>query len=348
MTPKLNFASDNSAGVHPAVLAKLQQVNAGYAMAYGLDPWTREALDLLSRQFHEAAEAYLLWSGTAANVLGLKAVLRPHEAVLCAPTAHLYEDETGAPEQLVGCKLLPVAHTHGKITPEALEPHVARKGDIHRVAPRVVSVTQVTEYGTVYTPEELRAIGSFCRKHNLLFHLDGARLANAAASLGVTFRELTQECGVDFLSFGGAKNGLMGAEALVFLREDLAPHFLYLQKQGMQLTSKMRYLAAQFIAYFEDDLWQKNAAHANAMARRLADGLKGLQPVQLARPQQANAVFVTLPAALRNHLQQYADFHLWDEHTTECRWMCSWQTTPREVDRFLEHIHEAVAAQMQN
>jgi threonine aldolase len=311
-------------------------------MGYGLDRLTMEVLSTFRELLHEDAEVFLLWSGTAANVLGLKAVLLPHQAVVCTEHAHLYADETGAPEQYVGCKLFGAHAPDAKLTPELIEPYLVYKGDPHRPTVRVVSVTQTTEYGTLYTLEQLRAIKDLCQRHGLLLQMDGARLANAAVALGCSFKEMTVDVGVDILSFGGSKNGLMGAEALCFLTPGLANHFLPLQKQGMQLSSKMRFLAAQFKAYFADELWRHNALHANTMAQRLYQGVKDLPGLQLTQPVQANALFARIPTPSINRIKEHISFHIWDPYpnplypgTQEVRWMTAWDTPPEHVDQFI-------------
>jgi threonine aldolase len=339
---ELNFASDNSSGVHPSVLDALHNANSGYTLGYGLDLWTLQAHQVLRKQFGADAEIYLVWSGTAANVLGIKGVLMPHQSILCAETAHLYHDETGAPEAHLHAKLVPIQTHDGKLTVEMLEPHLVFRGDIHRTDPRVVSIAQSTEYGTLYTPAEIRTLADWCHAHRMLLHLDGARIANAAAALDVPLRAITTDAGVDLLSFGGTKNGLMGAEAVLYLRPGLADHFAYLHKQGMQLSSKMRYLSAQILAYFADDLWLHNARHANAMTARLAQAVGDVPGVSLTQAVAANAIFATLPPDAITALNRHAIFHTWDPLRHEVRWMTSWQTTPAEVDAFAAKIREIV------
>jgi threonine aldolase len=268
-------------------------------------------------------------------VLALQAMNRPFEAVLCSQAAHIQEDECGAPEKFTGCKLIGVPHQDGKLTVEALRAHLRGVGSQHNVQPRTISISQSTEFGTVYLPAEVRAISAFAREHGLLLHMDGARLANAAASLGVGLREASRDCGVDVLSFGGTKNGLMCGEAVVFFRPELARGFSFVRKQGMQLASKMRFIAAQFSALLDGDLWLRNASHSNRMAKRLAEGAARIQGVRIHRPVEANGVFAILPSSVTKPLQQEFAFHVWDERVGEVRWMTAFDTNEEDVDQFV-------------
>jgi threonine aldolase len=282
-----------------------------------------------------------VFNGTGANVIAIRAVCRPYQAVICAETAHLYVDECGAAEAIAGVKLLTVATPDGKLTPELVDTRLTGRGDEHRVQPRLVTVTQSTELGTLYSLDELRALAAHAHEHDLLLHVDGARIANAAVSLGVPLRETTTDAGADILAFGATKNGALGAEAVVFLSEGLAGEALYLRKQSLQLASKMRFISAQLEAILTDDLWRENAAHANAMAARLAEALGDVPDIAITQPVQANAVFATLPAAATSALQETYGFYVWDELTGEVRWMCSWDTSPEDVDAFAADIAEA-------
>ncbi len=337
------FASDNAATVHPAVLAAIARVNVGHAFGYGHDEYTRGVEELIAGQFADAARAFLVFNGTAANVLSLRASCRPWHAVICAETAHLNVDECGAPERIGAVKLLTVPGEHGKLTPALVEPRLGRIGDEHGVQPRVISISQCTELGTVYTPRETRALAELAHSHDLVLHVDGARLANAAAALGLPLRALTGDAGVDIVSFGGTKNGLLGGEAVVVLRSELADGFEYLRKQSLQLASKMRFLAAQFEALLSDELWLRCATQANAMAARLGESVSKGKNVSITRPVQTNAVFATLPARARAALQEEFDFYVWDEPAGEVRWMCSWDTTEDDVDTFADAVRAAVA-----
>jgi threonine aldolase len=340
MTPRKSFGSDNHTGVHPAVLRAIVDANTGDAAAYGADAWTERAAAGL-REIFDADDVFLVLNGSGANVLGLSLLLHRHEAVICAESAHINTDECGAPERLTGAKLLLVPTADGKITPEQIAEKLTGRGDDHRSQPGVVAITQSTELGTCYTLAELRKIADFCRASDLRLYVDGARLANAAASLDCSLAELAE--GADALSFGATKNGAMGAEALVVMRPGLSADVPYLRKQQTQLTSKMRFVAAQFGALLADDLWRANAAHANAMARRLADGAAAVDGVELAYPVQANAVFARLHPRHVTALQREWTFHVWDEQASVVRWMTAFDTTEADVDTFLAAIRETAA-----
>jgi len=337
MTSPKSFGSDNHAGVHPAVLQAIVDANSGDAVSYGADAWTERVADELREAFG-ADDAFLVLNGSGANVLGLGLLLRRHEAVICAESAHINTDECGAPERLLGTKLLPVPSPDGKITPEHIAAQLSGRGDDHRSQPGVVAVTQSTELGTCYTLAELRKITDFCHASDLRVYLDGARLANAASSLDCSLAELA-EC-ADALSFGGTKNGAMGAEALIVMQAGLAEEVPYLRKQQTQLTSKMRFVAAQFGALLQDGLWRSNAAHANAMARRLAEGAGAVDGVELVYPVQANAVFARLQARHIAALQEDWFFHVWDETESVVRWMTAFDTTEADVDAFVTSIRK--------
>jgi threonine aldolase len=336
------FASDNAAGVHPAVLEAIAAANSGHAFGYGHDPFTERVEALLRAQFGPQARAFLVWGGTAANVLSLRACCRPWEAAICAQSAHLNVDEAGAPEAIAGVKLLTASSDDGKLTTEQIDGLITRTGDEHAVQPRVVSISQSTELGSVYRPEEVAAIAELAHGRGLLLHMDGARLCNAAAALGLSLSQASTALGVDILSFGGTKNGLMGAEAVVFSGAELADGFEYLRKQSLQLASKMRFLAAQFEALLSDELWRSLASNANHMAARLATALDGLRGVRITRPVQANAIFVVLPFEVIARLQEQFDFYVWDEKAGEVRFMCAWDTAEEDVERLAEAVREAV------
>ncbi len=332
------FASDNAAGAHPEVLAALARVNDGHAPAYGADEHTARAEALIRKELGETARPFLVFGGTGANVTALAAVLQPHESVICAETAHINVDECGAPERHAGCKLVPIATPDGKLTPDLVQPAIKGIGTEHHVQPRVISISQSTEYGTVYNPSDLSALSDFAHDNRLLLHVDGARLANATAAVGLPLKAMTADAGVDLLSFGATKNGAIGAEAVVFFREEPARKFKFIRKQGMQLASKMRFVAAQFEALLTDELWLRSAAHANAMARRLANGVRGTEGVTITQPVEANAVFAILPPDDIARLQEKFFFHVWDEQKHEVRWMTAWDTTEEDVDAFVTEI----------
>jgi threonine aldolase len=344
IAPARGFASDNAATVHPLVLDAIARVNHGHAFGYGHDEYTAQIERLIAEQFGGRARAFLVFNGTAANVLSARAVCKPWEAVICTDTAHLNVDEGGAPEAIAGVKLLAVPGQDGKLTAESAERRIERLGDEHAVQPRMISISQCTELGTIYSADEVAQIGELAHAHGLVLHIDGARLSNAAAALDLSLRALTSELGVDVVSFGGTKNGLLGAEAVVFLREELADGFQYIRKQSLQLASKMRFLAAQFEALLTDELWRRCAGHANVMAARLAAALEEVPQVSITRPVQANAVFARLPADVRAALAERFAFYVWDEAADEVRWMCSWDTTEEDVDAFADAVKEAFAA----
>ncbi|MCW3041023.1 MAG: low specificity L-threonine aldolase [Solirubrobacterales bacterium] len=340
------FASDNYAGIHPEVLAAIAEANVDHAVAYGEDPWTARAEGLLRDHFGPSARSWLVFNGTGANVLAFRALCRPWQGVICAETAHVNVDEGGAPEAIGGTKLLTLPTPDGKLTPELVGRHLLGGGDEHAVQPRVVSVTQSTELGTRYEPDELRALADHAHANGLLLHVDGSRLANAAAGLGVSLAATTTDVGVDAVSFGGTKNGLLGGEALVLLTDDIGEGLTYLRKQTLQLASKGRFLAAQFIALLEGDLWRTSAAHANAMASRLAAEVRDVPGVTITQRVQANAVFAMLPEGVADRLREVVRFYTWDESTGEVRWMCSWDTTEAEVDAFAAAVADACAARV--
>jgi threonine aldolase len=345
MTVARGFASDNQAGIHPVVLEAIGAANEGHAGGYGHDAWTQRVQARFREHFGEEAQAFPVFNGTAANVLALRAACRPWESAICAETAHLNVDECGAPEAIGGVKLICVAGIDGKLTPELVTgPALARRGDEHQVQARVISISQSTELGTVYSVEEIAALADAAHAAGLVLHLDGARLSNAAAALDVPLRALSTDVGADIVSFGGTKNGLLGAEAVVFLNPELAEGFVYLRKQSLQLASKMRFLAAQLDALLSDGLYLRLAAHANAMAARLASGVRELPEVTITRPVQANAVFAALPPGAAARLQEEFAFYVWDERSGEVRWMCAWDTTAEDVDAFVAALARVTAA----
>lgn len=335
------FASDNYAGVHPEVLAAIAAADSlGHVIAYGADPVTARAVERVREHLGADAQPFFVWGGTAANILCLES-LAPlsHQAVICAESAHIYVDEGGAPERMLHRKLLPVATPNGKLTPELVATRAIRFGDEHAVQPKVVSITQSTELGTRYEPDEIRALAEFAHERDMFLHLDGARIMNAAAAQGIGLREATRDLGVDALSLGGTKNGALGCEAVVLWEDRFAEGFAWRRKSAMQLASKHRYVAAQMDALLTDDLWERSASHANAMARRLAEAVRDLPGIKVTQDVQSNAVFVMLPADVREAL--YADgfvFYVWDEATGEVRWMCSWDTTEADIDAFVSAV----------
>jgi threonine aldolase len=335
------FASDNYAGAHPEVLAAIAEANADHAVSYGADPWTAGATELLRAQFGEHAQPWLVFNGTAANVLSLGALTRSWECVVTPDSSHLHVDEAAAPERMADVKLLTLPTPDGKLSPAQIEPLLARQGDEHAPQVRVISVANTTELGTVYAVDELRALADVAHANGLLLHIDGSRLANAAVALGASLGDITTAIGADAVSFGLTKNGALGVEAVVFLRDPAPEGFAWMRKQHAQLSSKMRFLSAQVVAMLEGDLWSRSATHANAMALLLAQRVVGVPGVQLTRPPQANAVFATLPRALADAVRPDFPFYTWDEATGEVRWMCSWDTTEDDVAQFAAALQRA-------
>jgi threonine aldolase len=340
--PTRSFASDNNAGVHPEVLEAIARVNQGHVVAYGDDPFTRSAVAKFEEHFGSGIDIFFTFNGTGANVLSLQSLNRPYHAVLCSEYAHIYTDECGAPEKHTGCKLIPLLHQDGKITLDSVRHAYHGIGDQHHVQVQVISITQSTEMGTVYQPEEIQALAQFAHEHEMLLHVDGARIANAAASLGQTLRQATRDLGVDVLSFGGTKNGIMGGEAVVFFNRKLSTDFLFLRKQGMQLASKMRFIAAQFEALLTNGLWRRSAEHANRMARLLEAELRRIPQVKVVWKVEANGVFAQIPRhAIQKIMEQYF-FYMWIEEECIVRWMCSFDTTEEDIRDFAKVVAEAV------
>jgi threonine aldolase len=344
-----NFASDNNAGVHPEILEALTRANQGHVIAYGNDPYTRSAVAKFEEHFGPGIDVFFTFNGTGANVLGLQALTRPYHAVLCSEYAHIYSDECGAPEKHTGCKLIPLPHENGKITLDSVHHAYHGIGDQHHVQPRVISITQCTEMGTVYQPKEIQALAGFAHDHEMFLHVDGARIANAAASLGQTLCQATRDLGVDVLSFGGTKNGIMGGEAVVFFNQDpgiagLSKDFLYLRKQGMQLASKMRFIAAQFEALLTDDLWRRSAEHANRMARLLEKEISRIPGVKIVWNVEANGVFAQIPRHAIEKIKERYFFYMWIEEECIVRWMCSFDTSEEDVIDFAAAVRDAVKA----
>ena len=337
------FASDNYAGVHPEVLAAIVAANGGHQVAYGEDEYTARLTEVLAGTFERAVDVYPVFNGTGANVLALQAVTPRWASVLTTSSAHIHADEAAAPERVGGLKVNVIDTPDGKLTPQLIEAHPSRVGDEHFAQIGVVSITNSTEVGTVYTAAEIRAIADLVHERGWVLHLDGSRLANAAAALGVGLHELTTDAGVDILSLGGTKSGAMIAEAVVVLAPERVAGATYLRKQSMQLASKMRFVSAQLLALFDGDLWRRNAGHANAMARRLADAVADIDGVRLVTDVEANAVFPILPREVSERLMERFRFYFWDETTGQVRWMCAWDTTESDVDAFAAAVREELA-----
>lgn len=342
MKPSRSFASDNNAGVHPDVLKAISAANQGHVVGYGDDPYTGSAVRQFKHLFGDDIEVFFVFNGTAANCLGLKALTNSYHAVICAAAAHIHVDECGAPEKFTGCKLIPIPTQDGKLTVEGVRAAYHGIGVEHHVQPRVVAITQSTEVGTVYKEDEVRRLANFAHERGMFLHVDGARIANAAASLGLGLRQTTRDLGVDVLSFGATKNGGMGAEAVVFFDPKLASDFKFYRKQGMQLASKMRFLSVQFEALFKHGLWLRNAQHANRMAQLLKRELSKIPQLKVAYKVEANGVFVKLPGRAIAKLQKRYFFYMWDEAQSIVRWMCSWDTTESDVKQFVEFLRRSL------
>ncbi|ANQ50140.1 aminotransferase class V-fold PLP-dependent enzyme [Flammeovirga sp. MY04] len=337
---KKTLASDNYAGTSPEIIEAIAKVSNGHQGAYGADDATKEAIKMFKRLLKEDIDVFFTMNGTGANVTALSSVCPSYGAVITSSVAHINVDECGAPEKFGGFKILTIEKEDGKISPEDISPFLVNLGEQHWSQPKVVSITQATEYGTVYTCEEIKAIADFAHQNNLLLHVDGARISNAAVSIGATFKEMLVDTGVDFISFGGTKNGLMFGEAVIFLNTSLSENYKYLRKQGMQLLSKMRFISAQFVALFDGDLWKKNAEHANKMAQLLAEGLQKAEGAKVTQKVQANGVFAILDPKVIPILQEQSPFYVWNEQTHEVRLMCSFDTTEEEINQFITTLEK--------
>lgn len=333
---KRGFASDNFSGVLPEVMQAIQDVNEGHVMAYGADPYTEKAIEKFKSVFGDHIDVYFAFNGTGANVIGLSTLTQSYHSILCPATAHIQVDECGAPDKFTGCKVIPIDTPNGKLSPELIKPHLHGFGFEHHSQPKMISITQCTELGTVYTPEEVKAICDLAHEHDMYVHMDGARLANAVAALGVDVKEFTTKAGVDVLSFGGTKNGMMLGEAVIFFRPELSKEAKYVRKQSMQLCSKMRYVAAQFHAVLSDDLWIKTATHANKMAKLLEQEVRKIPQIKITQEVQANGIWAILPKEKIEKLQEEYFFWIWDENTGEVRWLCSFDTTEEDILGFVD------------
>ncbi|MDL2282587.1 low specificity L-threonine aldolase [Parabacteroides sp. OttesenSCG-928-G06] len=335
-----SFASDNNSGVHPEVMKAILEANADHAVGYGDDPWTIAASMKIKETFGANAEPFFVFNGTGANSVALQAVTRPFHSILCAETAHIFVDECGAPAKMTGCAVVSIPTTDGKLTPELIKPHLHNFGVCHHSQPKVVYISQVSELGTVYTVEEVRALADFLHIYNMYLHVDGARLANACAYLNCTMKQLTADAGVDILSLGGTKNGMMMGEAVIAFRPELAENLQYYRKQSAQLASKMRYLSAQFIPYLTDNLWLENAMKANISAKKLEESLRRWPQIRFTQKVESNQLFFTLPADALNRLQEEYFFYMWNEANNEARLVTSWDTTGEDIARFESSLQE--------
>jgi threonine aldolase len=332
---KRGFASDNNAGVHPDVIKEIVAANTGHAVGYGSDVYTEHARNLFRKEFGKSSEVFFVFNGTSANVLGLSGITRSWNSIITTFSAHIEQDECGAPEKFMGCKVLTVDSNDGKIDVKMLVKHMHGFDFEHHSQPKVISITQATEMGTVYNVSEIKEISKFAHKNNMLLHMDGARISNAAVALDLPFKAFTTDAGVDVLSFGGTKNCMMYGEAVVFLKPGLSDNFKYIRKQGMQLASKMRFISSQYIAFFNNDLWKKCASHSNLMAQLLYKKVKYIKGIKVTQKVQSNGVFVILPHDVAENLSKEYFFYPWDEKNSEYRWMTSWDTTEEDIENFV-------------
>lgn len=339
---KRGFASDNNSGIHPEILQAISNANQGHAVGYGGDELTQKAVEKFRQEFGEKTDVYFVFNGTGANVLSLSTLTRSFHSVICADTAHIQTDECGAPEKFTGSKLLPVKTTNGKITPDEISKYLHGFDFEHHSQPGIISISQVTEMGTVYSVDEIKAITTLAHEYGLFVHMDGARIANAAVSLNLPFRAFTVDAGIDVLSFGGTKNGMMMGEAVLFFHPELSKQTKYIRKQSMQLFSKMRFVSAQFLAYFENDLWKRNATHANRMAKLLEEQVRRIPAIQLTQDVDANGIFAIVPNQIIPILQEKYFFYVWDEHHSEVRWMTSFDTQEEDITNFVALIKTLV------
>lgn len=336
------LASDNYSGVHPEVMAALIQANQEHQGAYGNDEYTSRTTQLFKEYFGETAEVFFVYNGTGANVLGLSALTQSFHSILCSELAHINVDESTAPERFTSCKLIGISTSNGKIYPDQIEEKIQRVGDQHHPQAKVISISQSTEYGTVYSVAEIQALSAVAKKHNLYLHMDGSRISNAAVSLNKDFRSFTCDAGVDILSFGGTKNGMMFGEAIVIFNPELAKDFSYRRKQGMQLHSKMRFISAQFEALLTNDLWKRNATHANSMAKKLEKGLRTIPQISITQSVDGNGVFAKFPKEITQKLQNEIFFYVWNDRTNEVRLMCAFDTKEEEINRLVSKIKDLV------
>ncbi|MCL3781404.1 low specificity L-threonine aldolase [Prolixibacteraceae bacterium JC049] len=335
---KRGFASDNNAGVHPEILQAIAEANQGHAVGYGDDKWCDEAKAAFRKEFGDDTDVYFVFNGTGANVLSIQTMLRSYEAVLCATTAHIYVDECGAPDKMTGSKLIAIPTEDGKLTPELVKPYLHGFDFEHHSQPKMISITQVTELGTIYSVEEIKALADLAHEYDMYLHVDGARIANAAAALNLPFRAFTRDAGVDVVSFGGTKNGMLSGEAVLFFNPELSKAAKYYRKQSAQLFSKMRFVGAQFVRYFQDDLWKKMAAHSNEMAQLLADKVRDIPEISITQEPIANGVFAIVLPELIAPLQEAFFFYIWDKNRSEVRWMTSFDTQPEDIEQFVATI----------
>ena len=338
-----SFASDNNSGVHPLVMEAIAKANDNHAVGYGDDPWTAAATDKIRAVFGPSADPFFVFNGTGANSVALQAVTRPFNSILCATTAHIYVDECGAPARMTGCAVTPIPTPDGKLTPELIRPYLCNFGVCHHSQPKAVYISQVSELGTVYTIEEVRALADLLHAYHMYLHMDGARLANACAHLNCTMKQVTVDAGVDILSFGGTKNGMMMGESVISFRPEISENLAFYRKQSAQLASKLRYLSAQFIPYLTDTLWLENALRANISAEKLADVLRQYPEIHFTQAVESNQLFFTIPEKPLKKLQEKYFFYMWNEANREARLVTSWDTSGEDIARFEQDLKEAFA-----
>ena len=338
-----SFASDNNSGVHPLVMEAIVKANDNHAVGYGDDPWTAAATDKIRAVFGPSADPFFVFNGTGANSVALQAVTRPFNSILCATTAHIYVDECGAPARMTGCAVTPIPTPDGKLTPELIRPYLCNFGVCHHSQPKAVYISQVSELGTVYTIEEVRALADLLHAYHMYLHMDGARLANACAHLNCTMKQVTVDAGVDILSFGGTKNGMMMGESVISFRPEISENLAFYRKQSAQLASKLRYLSAQFIPYLTDNLWLENALRANISAEKLADVLRQYPEIHFTQAVESNQIFFTIPEKPLKKLQEKYFFYMWNEANREARLVTSWDTSGEDIARFEQDLKEAFA-----
>lgn len=337
-----SFASDNNSGVHPLVMEALNRANQDHAVGYGDDPWTEEAVDKIKEMFTPDCVPLFVFNGTGSNAVALQLCTRSYNSIICAETAHIYVDECGSPARMTGCQIRPIATTDGKLTPDLIRPYLCNFGEQHHSQPGALYISQCTELGTIYQPDEIRALTKLAHRYDMYVHMDGARLANACAALNLSFKELTADCGIDILSFGGTKNGLMLGESVIIFNRALKKEAYFVRKQSAQLASKLRYLSCQFTAYLTDNLWLKNATHANKMAQKLYDGLKEVPGVQFTQKMESNQLFLTMPRMVIDELLEDYFFYFWNKAANEIRFVTSFDTTEKDIEELLQSMKKSL------
>lgn len=336
-----SFGSDNNSGVHPRIMDAIVQANSNHAIGYGDDDWTRKAEVAMQTLLEtDSIKSYFVFNGTGANVIALQACLSSFNSIICASTAHIAVDECGAPTKLTGCAIKEIDTKDGKLTPALVSPHLHGFGIDHHSQPKVIVISQTTELGTAYTPQEVKELADLAHKHDMYLFVDGTRLSNACDTLNVSLKEMTIDCGVDIFTMGGTKNGLMMGEVIVALRPELEKNLMYYRKQTCQLYSKMRYLSAQFIPYLNENIWLENAQKSNSAAQQLADAMRNIKNIEITQKVESNAVFFILPKDITDELRMHYFFYDWDESRNEMRLVCSWDTTQNDINNFISYLQK--------